>query len=371
MADPRPIRVGVAGLTSDHVWSLIASLRAVPAVEVVAVAEPSAALRERAVRVLREPATGVPSGPADGTVPAPAGHDDPVAMLDAERLDAVLVCAENAVKAPIAVAALERGVAVYQDKPLAATGEQAAVIADAVARTGGLLMCAFHTAFDPLVEEVGQLVRDGLIGTVQFARGLAGHAGLAATGVSDEFAAWLTDRDRGGGGSFVDQAGYLLTTLVTYLGPVARISGFATTVNPSIPPGIEDNTAAILQHSSGALAAIDTRWGQVGPTPLRYSFHGTAGTLSVHYDRYELVTSAGEGPSGWEPAPAPPGLTAWRREVTPRTSYDAEAAHFVAALREGTPLRRELTAQSALHVQRVMDAYYKSVTTGQAMTLPA
>lgn len=355
MADPRPIRIGVVGLTSDHVWSLIGALRALPAVEVVAVAEPKEALRRRATDL----------------VPGLDEHQEPVSMMDAERPDAILVCAENAAKPAIAVAALERGIAVYQDKPLAATGEQAAVIAGAVARTGGLLMCAFHTAFDPLVDEVGQLVRDGLIGTVQFARGLAGHAGLKATGVSDDFAEWLTDRSRGGGGSFVDQAGYLLTTLVSYLGPVARISGFAATVDPDVPRDIEDNTAAIVQHAGGALAAIDTRWGQVGPAPLKYSFHGTTGTLSVYADRYELVTTAEHGPAGWEPVPAPPGLTGWRAVVTPRTSYDAEAAHFVAALRDGAPLRAALTPASALHVQRVIDAYYESVTTGRAVTVTA
>jgi predicted dehydrogenase len=353
MAEPRPIRIGVVGLISDHVWSLIGSLRALPAVEVVAVAEPRAPLRRRA---------------ADA-VPGTVEYQEPESMMATERLDAILVCADNAAKPGIAVAALERGIAVYQDKPLAATGDQAAVIADSVQRTGGVLMCAFHTAFDPLVDEVGQLVRDGLVGTVQFARGLAGHSGLTAMGVSDEFAAWLTDRSRGGGGSFVDQAGYLLTTLVSYLGPVARISGFAATVNPQIPADIEDNTAAIVQHAGGALAAIDTRWGQVGPTPLRYSFHGTTGTLSVHSDRYELVTAGAQGPVGWEPITAPPGLTGWRYEVTPRTSYDSEAAHFVAALRDGAPLRETVTAASALHVQRVIDAYYESVATGLAVTV--
>jgi hypothetical protein len=30
-------------------------------------------------------------------------------------------------------------------------------------------------------------------------------------------------------------------------------------VGPEIPPGIEDNTAAIVQHAGGAPAAIDTR----------------------------------------------------------------------------------------------------------------
>lgn len=169
----------------------------------------------------------------------------------------------------------------------------------------------------------------------------------------------------------MDQAGYPLTTLASYLGPVARVSGFAATVNPEIPAGIEDNTAAIVQHAGGALATIDTRWGQVGPAPLRYSFHGTTGTLSIYHDRYELVTTAAQGPAGWESVAAPPGLTGWRAVVTPRTSYHAEAAHFVAALRDGAPLRASVSAASALHVQRVIDAYYESVGTGRAVTVTA
>src|SRR5688572_11351062 len=101
MADPRPVRIGVVGLTSDHVWALIGALRAVPAVEVVAVAEPKEALRRRAA----------------STVPGIAEHLDPEALMAAERPDAVLVCAENAAKPHVAVAALNRGIAVYQDKP--------------------------------------------------------------------------------------------------------------------------------------------------------------------------------------------------------------------------------------------------------------
>ncbi|WP_425568502.1 hypothetical protein, partial [Nonomuraea antimicrobica] len=50
MADlPAPVlRFGVIGLSSDHVWDMLAALREQEGVEVVAAADPSPALRARA-----------------------------------------------------------------------------------------------------------------------------------------------------------------------------------------------------------------------------------------------------------------------------------------------------------------------------------
>ncbi|WP_172860718.1 Gfo/Idh/MocA family protein [Jiangella alkaliphila] len=338
----------MVGLISDHVWPLIEALRDVDGVQLVAVAEPRSQLRTRLA----------------ATIPGVAEYESHSDLFDSADVEAILVCVDNAAKTEVVPAALERGIAVYQDKPLAATGTQAATIADAVRTTGGTVMCAFHTAFDPLYDEVGDLIRGGLIGRVRFARGLAGHAGFQAMGVSAEFADWLTDVKRGGGGSFVDQAGYLLTTLTDYLGPAARVVGFGARDDDDLPEGIEDGTAALVEFESGALGSVDTRWGQVGPLPLKYSFHGTAGTLTCYHDRYQVVTSERTVLAGWSSVPAPAGLSGWRRDVEPRTSYAAEAEHFVAHLRSGRGLKRAVSAASALHVQQIIDAYYASLSSG-------
>ncbi|MFG1706947.1 Gfo/Idh/MocA family protein [Nonomuraea sp. M3C6] len=343
------LRFGVVGLSSDHVWHLLDALRRQDGVEVVAVAEPSPALRERAAT----------------EIPGVTGHESAGQLLDCGSLDAVLVCCDNAAKAVVVPAALARGIAVYQDKPLAATVAQASAIAKALAEHGGTLMCAWHTVFDPLYDEVGELVRGGLIGDVRFARGLAGHAGLTGLGVSGDFRAWLTDPERGGGGSFVDQAGYVLTAFADYVGPVRRISGFGGRIDPGLPARIEDNTAAIVEFESGALGSVDTRWGQIGPLPLRYAFHGGKGTVSCFYDRWEIVTEAARL-DGWDPMPAPPGLHGFRRAVQPRSGYDDEARYFVEHLRSGEPMKRAVSVESALHVQSMIAAYYASVEQGTA-----
>src|SRR5881275_73172 len=102
MTAARKLRFGIAWMTSDHVWSMGDGLAALPEVEMVAGAEPYAELRERATRQWSLQRT----------------YEDLRAMLDGEELDALLVCGDNAGKADIAEAAAQRGIHVYQDKPM-------------------------------------------------------------------------------------------------------------------------------------------------------------------------------------------------------------------------------------------------------------
>jgi predicted dehydrogenase len=117
MTDQGAIRFGVAGMTSDHVWEMGDGLAALAGVELVAGADPHPELTERAA----------------GRWGLGATYADHRAMVAAERLDAVLVCCDNAAKADVVEAAAERRVHVYQDKPMAATLAQADRIARAAA----------------------------------------------------------------------------------------------------------------------------------------------------------------------------------------------------------------------------------------------
>src|SRR5687767_2435318 len=138
MSEGRRLRFGIAGMTSDHVWAMGDGLAALPEVELVAGAEPYPELRERATRQWGLSQT----------------YEDYAAMLDREALDAILVCGDNASKAEIAEAAAQRGVHVYQDKPMAATLTQADRILRAAEAAGITLMVAYHSAFNPLYDQV-------------------------------------------------------------------------------------------------------------------------------------------------------------------------------------------------------------------------
>src|SRR5689334_11872789 len=148
MAEGRKLRFGIAGMTSDHAWSMGDGLAALPEVEMVAGAEPYPELRERATKQWSLQRT----------------YEDYNTMLEREQLDALLVCGDNGGKAEIAEAAAKRGIHVYQDKPMAATLAQADRILKAAETSGITLMVAYHSAFSPVYDEVKSLLAAGAIG---------------------------------------------------------------------------------------------------------------------------------------------------------------------------------------------------------------
>ena len=103
------LRVGVLGLSHDHVWSNLAALATGDVGRLVAAADPDPRLRERLEAT-------------HGGVASLAGYD---ALLDRRDLDAVLIFADNRTSADLGVRALQRGLPVMVEKPMAADLEGA------------------------------------------------------------------------------------------------------------------------------------------------------------------------------------------------------------------------------------------------------
>jgi predicted dehydrogenase len=355
------LRFGVVGLTSDHVWGMGDGLAALPEVEIVSAADGYPEPREQAAGRW-------------GLERTYEGHAE---LLERERVDAILVCCDNAGKAEIVECAASHGVHVYQDKPMAATLEQARRIADAAERTGITLMVAYHRAFDPVYEEVRGILAGGALGTLYLARGVIGHGGPVEFGCSRYFCEWLFDRERNGGGSFIDEACYLVDDFVDRVGPIREVSAFTAQmgIREYLPPGVEDNAVAILRFENGALGVIDSKWGQVGPAPVLTSFHGTAGTLTGYPGYWTLYSTAQvEPPATWEPmeASGSSGLRAWRREAPPRKDAGRggiEQRSFVDHVLRGRRVEGAASPAVALHAQEVIEAAYRSVESGCAVRI--
>jgi predicted dehydrogenase len=98
-------------------------------------------------------------------------YDDLAAMLDAERPDALHVCTPNAAHAQQALLALERGVNVLCEKPLAVSSDEARRMVDAAAESGLVVACCYHCRGYPLVERMRAEIEAGTVGTVQALHG--------------------------------------------------------------------------------------------------------------------------------------------------------------------------------------------------------
>jgi predicted dehydrogenase len=364
--DSQKLRFGIVGMSSDHVWTMGDGLAALPEVELIAGAEPYPELRERAMKQWGLGST----------------YEDYETMLDREKLDAILVCGDNAGKADIAEAAARCGVHVYQDKPMAATLAQADRILRAVEASGITLMVAYHSAFNPLYDPVKQLLAQGAIGRPYLARGVTGHGGPIEFGCSRYFYEWLFDRQRNGGGTFVDEACYLVDNFLDYLGTIVEVSAFTAQIGHRdyLPADVEDNAVAIVRFANGALGIIDSKWGQVGLAPVRTSFHGTQGTIINGPRGTELYSTADPViPDDWEAVDSstlsghgrmPADLRAWRAPEISRSGYGSEQRYFVDCVLNQRPVEGPTSPRVARNTQEVIEAVYRSAELGRAVQLP-
>jgi predicted dehydrogenase len=94
------------------------------------------------------------------------GFAEPLAMLAEADLDAVIIAAPTTAHLALALAAIDRGIAVLVEKPLAATVEEGRRIV-AAARPRGVPVAVGHVErFNPAVLELGRLLDAGWLSTV-------------------------------------------------------------------------------------------------------------------------------------------------------------------------------------------------------------
>ena len=144
----RPIRVGLAGLGSmgrNH----LRVLSSISGANLVAVADPVV--------------EAVAAATAGGKV---RGFDDPLEMIASADLDAVVIAAPTTAHVDLAHVAIERGLAILVEKPLAASVADARGIVDAAALAGIPVQVGHVERFNPAVLELGRLLEAGWLSTV-------------------------------------------------------------------------------------------------------------------------------------------------------------------------------------------------------------
>ncbi len=91
---------------------------------------------------------------------------EPLAMIAEADLDALIIASPTTTHLPLALAAVERGVAVLVEKPLAATVDEAIRIVDAAAVRGVPVQVGHVERFNPAVLELGRLLAAGWLSSV-------------------------------------------------------------------------------------------------------------------------------------------------------------------------------------------------------------
>ncbi len=321
-----PLRVGVLGAAKIAPKALILPARLHPDVEVVAVA----ARDEATARAYAEEHR------------IPRVLPDYAALVADEGLDAVYNPLPMALHGRWTVAALEAGKHVLCEKPFTANGDEAASVVAVAERTGLQVMEAFHYRYHPLVERVVELLQRREIGELRSV-----EAWFRARINRPSDIRWQLAL---AGGSLMDIGTYPLHLLRTVAGEPEVVSAEAI----ERTPGVDQTIRAHLRFGDGPFhrgtvegrlsSAMLSRRGR-GSGALLVGTHGTIRVdgfvqPTVH-NRLEVVS--------------PRGTRAKSFPRTP-TTYDAQLAAFVGAVREGTPVPTD--GADAVAQMRAIDAIY-------------
>ncbi|MBU3028918.1 Gfo/Idh/MocA family protein [Paracoccus marinaquae] len=232
----------------------------------------------------------------------PRSYDDFSAMARAEAartdgIEAVAIVTPNHMHAAPAVAFLKAGIHVICDKPLAATPDQAAQIAEAARTSTARFFLTHNYSALPMVREARALVADGVLGELRLVQAeyLQGWLADPAEGKQAE---WRTDPARAGAGALGDIGthAWQLAQFVTGQTP-AHLSADLSSMVPGRP--VDDNARIALRYASGAKGGLWVSQVAVGQeNGLSLRLFGTKAALEWRLqDSERLILTPKDGPA--------------------------------------------------------------------------
>jgi predicted dehydrogenase len=262
--------------------------------------------------------------------------------------------------------ALEAGKHVYSEKPLAVTAADAVELVRLAEVHGKRIGCAPDTFLGRAYQTARALLDEGAIGEP-----LAASAAMVGGGQER----WHPDPDiffGNGAGPLLDMGPYYLTAIVALLGPVRRVTGFASTLvaERRIENGprtgelfaaeTPTHTAAVLELAGGLPATLLATFEAPGNYSTMLLVHGTEGELSLpDPNAFDGPVQIRRPHRGWEDVPY--------ARTGARDARGLGLHDLVEAIAEGRPHRA--SAELAAHVVDVATSILISGERGSVVAI--
>ena len=209
------------------------------------------------------------------------GYADVATLLDEVSIDVVHICTPHNQHADPAIAALERGVNVISEKPLASTlvdGERLA--AAAAASTARIGIC-FQNRYNQAVQAMAQRLKDGEFGAIL---GGSGTVMWHRDASYYENRPWRGSWVGGGGGLLMNQAIHTLDLLQWMMGEVRSVAGHAATHALGETIEVEDTAEIVLTHDNGVRSVFYATLANSVNAPITVDIVAEKATLQLRGD---------------------------------------------------------------------------------------
>lgn len=220
------------------------------------------------------------------------GYTDLDAFLDS-GLDAIAVCSTNATHAQITVKALNRGIHVLCEKPMATSMAECQAMVDAAKANNKKLMIDQNQRFASVHREARKRIAAGEIGQLLSFDTVYAHAGPEDwLGSANP---WFFDKEKSVFGCMAD-IGIHKTDLLHYLlgEPIVKVSAILKTMDKKYPDGrliaVDDNAFCLYQTASGITGTLHVSWTQYGTEINSTVIQGTKGVIRCYDDpEYDFI----------------------------------------------------------------------------------
>jgi predicted dehydrogenase len=315
----------------------------------------------------------------------PQWFTDPNEMFDSVEMDAVVIATSNDSHYDLATNALDRGLHVLCEKPLARNAVEGEAIATKALETGAITMVPFTYHYMPVNRFVKRLIDEGFVGRPH-------HVNIryyTEFGFDSSYS-WRFDKELAGSGiigdigsHWIHLARWLLDDVETSLTATsATFTDRANRPDGSDYERCEDSVAMTIKYSSGAYGVLQTCAVSWEGTPFgqthHLEVHGDGGTIyaTCDWDTVQEVRVLKRGELGpAKTVPIPDDIWNGARQDTVHNTYrdvfrrtDVMTRGWVSSIRDGRQITPDFTEGQA--VQRVLDAVVASAAADGAPMWP-
>jgi predicted dehydrogenase len=191
-----------------------------------------------------------------------------------EKLDILVVCLTNDVASPATIAALQRGLHVFCEKP---PGRNMHDIAEVVrvekSHPSAKLMYGFNHRYHESVRDALKLTGAGRMGRIINMRGVYGKSKMITFNQSD----WRTKREIAGGGVLLDQGIHMVDLMRLFAGEFVEVQSVIS--NGYWGFDVEDNAYALMRTADGIVGMLNS-----SATQWRHRFN-----LDINLERGSII----------------------------------------------------------------------------------
>lgn len=225
--------------------------------------------------------------------------DDPDAIWNDDRIEAVIICSETNRHEDLVLAAANAGKHMFVEKPLGIGTADAYKMADAIADTGLLFQTGYFQRGIPAHLFLKEQVEKGTFGTISRVRVINCHSGALGDWFTPEWL-WMTDTEQAGVGAFGDLGTHALDLLLWMFGDVARVTATLNRVIDRYDEACDETGEALLVFENGIIGSLAAGWVDVAE-PVTFEISGTKGHAYVRNRNDVFIKSeAFDGAKGQE-----------------------------------------------------------------------